>query len=579
MRRRASRSRRRRRPPGQGAVGAPATPRRPATTAPRPGQPVEPVEAAQLPQRRRLGGPQRCRPAVRSGRRERLGQEHEQPGAQHERDADRHGIGPAEPRTSVVPNRRSTGASRIGSRHEYLELRERAPRPAARPTGAPAATTRDRRLRARRHAATGVPDRPVRRTGRTGAVDEQSGVEAPVGDDVITVDGDRLRRSLMELARIGAHRTSAPGWSVSTGSPSPTPTPPPGVSDRLDGGALGPAAVADRRAVGNVYDRRDGTEPGVKPSSRFAHRPRSPPPACSTAALACSGPGSRPPPRRARHRHDPPGRGGPSSPGRALPHRHAPAAPTVPSTDLFLTDRTAPPSAPGSPATASWAGRSGARRHAYLECHQADGAGRRRGDRRRDRVQGVSWQVTLDGRFGHAARRHGASNAGLANPGGRAPPGKKQPTRGRSSSAPRSAGFPPPRPANVVPGRATFTIDLRSPTTPPWTGPGRRCGVRSDLEAARRPADPPPAGSLTRAVDFDGGLRCRCGRRRRPRLYSRRSLRSGAGRRPGLRHIRSRGDDLRARQACRASATTRFSAQACRQRHRVLATVTVRLAR
>ena len=90
-----------------------------------------------------------------------------------------------------------------------------------------------------------------------------------MADDLITVDGDRLWRSLMELARIGAFTDDRTGLV--------------GVN-RL---ALTDADAAARRqvitwmqaaglavrvdAVGNVYGRRAGTDPSAAPVMLGSH--------------------------------------------------------------------------------------------------------------------------------------------------------------------------------------------------------------------------------------------------------------------------------------------------------------------
>jgi len=420
-----------------------------------------------------------------------------------------------------------------------------------------------------------------------------------VGDDVITVDGDRLWRSLMELARIGAYTDKRTGLV--------------GVN-RL---ALTDADAAARRqviawmealglavridAVGNVYGRRDGTDPGAAPVILGSHIDSV---ATAGAFDGCLGVlGGLEVVRRldelgiatthpvevaffteeegVRFRTD--------MLGSAVAARRVPLDEA-----LALTDRDGATlgaelarhgfDGPDDPVLAP--------PHAYLECHIEQGPVLAAGGEEIGvvtGVQGISWQeVTLDGRFGHAGATptERRADAGLAaaravvHLRAMADSGAFGELRATVGGLHLHPGLP-----NVVPGRATFTIDLRNPDDAAMDrAEAAFAAFLHDLEAEHdgRLTATTQRLALTRAVDFDEGLRGAVAAAADDLGYSRRSLRSGAGHdAQELAHIGRAAMIFVPGEHEGISHNPReySTPEACRRGIDVLATVAVRLAR
>lgn len=367
-----------------------------------------------------------------------------------------------------------------------------------------------------------------------------------MGDDVITVDGDRLWASLMALAEIGAYTDERTGLV--------------GVN-RL---ALTDADAAARRqmiawmeelglavrvdAVGNVYARRDGTDPGAAPVILGSHIDSV---ATAGAFDGCLGVlGGLEVVRRLDEL------------GIATTHPVEVAFFTEEEGVRFRTDMLGSAVAAKRVALddalaltdgdGTTLGEELARHgfdgpddpvltppHAYLECHIEQGPILGAGGEEIGvvtGVQGISWrEVTIDGRFGHAGAtptEHRA-DAGLAaaraivHLRAMAESGAFGELRATVGGLHLHPGLP-----NVVPGRATFTVDLRNPDD------GAMDRAEIALDAFLRDLEAEHDGrlttsverlALTRAVDFDDDLQGAIAMAADDLGYSRRSLRSGAG--------------------------------------------------
>lgn len=420
-----------------------------------------------------------------------------------------------------------------------------------------------------------------------------------MGDDVITVDGDRLWRSLMRLATIGAYTDERTGLV--------------GVN-RL---ALTDADAAARRqviawmedldlsvridAVGNVYGRRDGTDPNAAPVILGSHIDSV---ATAGAFDGCLGVlGGLEVVRRldeldvatthpvevaffteeegVRFRTDMLG--------------SAVAAKRVDLEDaLALTDREGVTlgtelarhgfDGPDDPVLTP--------PHAYLECHIEQGPVLAAGGEEIGvvtGVQGISWQeVTLDGRFGHAGATptERRADAGLAaaravvHLRAMAESGEFGELRATVGDLRLHPGLP-----NVVPGRATFTVDLRNPVDADMDrAEGAFTAFLHDLEAEHdgRLTAMTRRLALTRAVDFDDAVQAAIATAADDLGYSHRSLRSGAGHdAQELAHVGPAAMIFVPGEHEGISHNPReySTPDACRRGIDVLATVTARLAR
>ncbi len=420
-----------------------------------------------------------------------------------------------------------------------------------------------------------------------------------MANDEITVDGERLWRSLMDLARIGAYTDERTGLV--------------GVN-RL---ALTDADAAARRqvirwmqdaglsvridAVGNVYGRRDGTDPSALPVMLGSHIDSV---ATAGAFDGCLGVlGGIEVVRRFDEL------------GLATTHPVEVAffteeegvrfrtdmlgsAVAVGRVDLdaalALTDRDGV-SLAAELARHGFDGPDGPLRappHAYLECHieqgpVLDAAGQEIGVV--TGVQGISWQeVTIDGRAGHAGATptEQRADAGLAasravvHLRAMADSGEFGSLRATVGGLHLHPGLP-----NVVPSRATFTVDLRNPDDAAMDrAEAALSAFLHGLEAEHdgRLSTTVERLALTRAVDFDEALQAAIASASDELGYRQVALRSGAGHdAQELSHIGRAAMIFVPGEHEGISHNPReySSPEACRRGIDVLATVAARLAR
>lgn len=420
-----------------------------------------------------------------------------------------------------------------------------------------------------------------------------------MADDVITVDGERLWRSLMDLARIGAYTDDRTGLV--------------GVN-RL---ALTDADAAARRqvmawmqeaglavrvdAVGNVYGRRDGTDPTAAPVMLGSHIDSV---ATAGAFDGCLGVlGGIEVVRRFDEL------------GLVTTHPIEVAFFTEEEGVRFRTDMLGSAVAVGRvdlDAALALSDRDGATLgselarhafdgpddplltppHAYLECHIEQGpvlaaAGQEIGVV--TGVQGISWQeVTIDGRAGHAGATptDQRADAGLAasravvHLRAMADSGEFGSLRATVGGLHLHPGLP-----NVVPSRATFTVDLRNPDDAAMDrAEAALAAFLAGLEAEHdgRLSTTVERLALTRAVDFDDDLQAAIASASDELGYRQVSLRSGAGHdAQELAHIGRAAMIFVPGEHEGISHNPReySSPEACRRGIDVLATVTARLAR
>ena len=420
-----------------------------------------------------------------------------------------------------------------------------------------------------------------------------------MGDDLITVDGERLWRSLMDLARIGAFTDDRTGLV--------------GVN-RL---ALTDADAAARRqvmawmqeaglavrvdAVGNVYGRRDGTDPTAAPVILGSHIDSV---ATAGAFDGCLGVlGGIEVVRRFDEL------------GLATTHPVEVAFFTEEEGVRFRTDMLGSAVAVGRvdlDAALALADRDGVTLgselarygfdgpedplltppHAYLECHieqgpVLDAAGQEIGVV--TGVQGISWQeVTIDGRAGHAGATptEQRADAGLAasravvHLRAMADSGEFGSLRATVGDLHLHPGLP-----NVVPSRATFTVDLRNPDDAAMDR--AEAALRAFLDGLEAEHDGRLSTTgerlaLTRAVDFDDDLQAAIASAADELGYRQVSLRSGAGHdAQELAHIGRAAMIFVPGEHEGISHNPReySNPEACRRGIDVLATVTARLAR
>lgn len=367
-----------------------------------------------------------------------------------------------------------------------------------------------------------------------------------MGDDLITVDGERLWRSLMDLARIGAFTDDRTGLV--------------GVN-RL---ALTDADAAARRqvmawmqeaglavrvdAVGNVYGRRAGTDPAAAPVMLGSHIDSV---ATAGAFDGCLGVlGGIEVVRRFDEL------------GLVTSHPVEVAFFTEEEGVRFRTDMLGSAVAVGrvdldfalalrdrdGVTLGSELARHGfdgpdspllTPPHAYLECHIEQGPVLAAADQEIGvvtGVQGISWQeVTIDGRAGHAGATptEQRADAGLAasravvHLRAMADSGEFGALRATVGGMHLHPGLP-----NVVPSRATFTVDLRNPDDAAMDrAEAALASFLHGLEAEHdgRLTATVERLALTRAVDFDDGLQVAIATAADELGYRQISLRSGAG--------------------------------------------------
>lgn len=420
-----------------------------------------------------------------------------------------------------------------------------------------------------------------------------------MGEDVITVDGDRLWSSLMELARIGAYTDERTGLV--------------GVN-RL---ALTDADAAARRkviawmeelglsvridAVGNVYGRRTGTDPDAAPVILGSHIDSV---ATAGAFDGCLGVlGGLEVVRRLDEldlatTH--PVEVAFFTEEEGVRFRTDMLGSAVAAGRVDLGDALALPDRDGVTLGSELAGHGFdgpddpvlAPPHAYLECHIEQGPVLAAGGEQIGvvtGVQGISWQeVTIDGRFGHAGATptERRADAGLAA--ARAvvhlramvDSGDFGELRATVGGLHLQPGLP-----NVVPGRATFTVDLRNPDDGAMDrAEAALAGFLEDLEAEHdgRLTTTTERLALTRAVDFDEGLQTAIATAADDLGLPHRSLRSGAGHdAQELAHIGPAAMIFVPGEHEGISHNPReySTPEACRRGIDVLATVTARLAR
>lgn len=367
-----------------------------------------------------------------------------------------------------------------------------------------------------------------------------------LGDDVITVDGERLWRSLMDLARIGAYTDERTGLV--------------GVN-RL---ALTDADAAARRqvirwmeeaglsvridAVGNVYGRRSGSDPTAAPVMLGSHVDSV---ATAGAFDGCLGVlggievvrrfdelelGTTRPVEVAFFTEEEGVRFRTDMLGSAVAVGRVPVDRALDLTDRDGTSLGAELArhgfdGPDDPLLAP--------PHAYLECHIEQGPVLAAADQEIGvvtGVQGISWQeVTIDGRAGHAGATptEQRADAGLAasrtvvHLRAMADSGEFGALRATVGGLHLHPGLP-----NVVPSRATFTVDLRNPDDAAMDR------AEAALAAFLRGLEDEHDGrltatverlALTRAVDFDDDLQAAIATAADDLGYRHQSLRSGAG--------------------------------------------------
>jgi N-carbamoyl-L-amino-acid hydrolase len=230
--------------------------------------------------------------------------------------------------------------------------------------------------------------------------------------------------------------------------------------------------------------------------------------------------------------------------------------------------------------------------HAYLECHIEQGPVLAAADQEIGvvtGVQGISWQeVTIDGRAGHAGATPTDQRADAGLAAARAVVhlramadsddfGSLRATVGGLHLHP---GLP-----NVVPSRATFTVDLRNPDDAAMDSAETALGsFLHGLEAEHegRLTATVERLALTRAVDFDDDLQAAIATAADDLGYRHQSLRSGAGHdAQELAHIGRAAMIFVPGEHEGISHNPReySTPDACRRGIDVLATVTARLAR